>query len=77
MNGLLEGSTVSRFIPETNARTIIIRPAIYAAGRQSKAELCLFRLKKLQVWVAEYSNHFFLSLMFLGLPVEPEVLASM
>jgi len=76
MNGLLEGSTVSRFNPETKALTIIIRPAIYAAGRQSKAELWLFRSKKLQVWLAEYSSHFFCSLIFLGSPVEPEVFTS-
>ena len=58
------------------ALTSIILPAIKSLGKQCKALLPGFKLKKSPVAMAEFTIACFESRIFFGLPVDPEVLTN-
>src|SRR5690606_15729053 len=71
--GFEEGSTASKASPRTMERTNIIFPAIPLPGRHKRADCLASNRNWFPVASAELIICSFLSLTFLGVPVEPEV----
>ena len=73
MCSLVFGGLMSKFNPNTKARTNIILPAIYRIGKHSSAESPADKLKKVAVLTAEAYMAVFGMWISFGFPVEPEV----